>query len=145
MRSFFVSSTLSRSQDGRSCAKTRWAFAEKFDFGRKCLEICCDLGKFLGQKQPITSLKKLGTSCFGPFSAFFWLWKGPLASGQEVHYFMVYTAYYAELIFQICNYAQKRRMCRKNSKYDSIATVGEIRVWWRANFQSGSRVLKKVF
>ena len=29
--------------------------------------------------------------------------------------------------------------------YESIATVGEIRVWWRANFQSGSRVLKKVF
>ena len=29
--------------------------------------------------------------------------------------------------------------------YDSIATVGEIRVWWRADFQSGSRVLKKVF
>ena len=28
--------------------------------------------------------------------------------------------------------------------YDSIATVGEIRVWWRADFQSGSRVLKKV-
>ena len=30
-------------------------------------------------------------------------------------------------------------------KYESIATVGEIRVWWRADFQSGSRVLKKVF
>ena len=28
---------------------------------------------------------------------------------------------------------------------ESIATVGEIRVWWRADFQSGSRVLKKVF
>ena len=28
--------------------------------------------------------------------------------------------------------------------YDSIATVGEIRVYWRADFQSGSRVLKKV-
>ena len=28
---------------------------------------------------------------------------------------------------------------------DSFATVGEIRVYWRANFQSGSRVLKKVF
>ena len=27
--------------------------------------------------------------------------------------------------------------------YESIATVGEIRVWWRADFQSGSRVLKK--
>ena len=26
--------------------------------------------------------------------------------------------------------------------YESIATVGEIRVWWRADFQSGSRVLK---
>ena len=31
------------------------------------------------------------------------------------------------------------------SIYESIATVGEIRVWWRADFQSGSRVLKKVF
>ena len=31
------------------------------------------------------------------------------------------------------------------SMYESIATVGEIRVWWRADFQSGSRVLKKVF
>ena len=30
-------------------------------------------------------------------------------------------------------------------KYESFATVGEIRVWWRADFQSGSRVLKKVF
>ena len=30
-------------------------------------------------------------------------------------------------------------------QYDSIATVGEILVWWRADFQSGSRVLKKVF
>ena len=28
---------------------------------------------------------------------------------------------------------------------ESFATVGEIRVWWRADFQSGSRVLKKVF
>ena len=25
--------------------------------------------------------------------------------------------------------------------YESIATVGESRVWWRADFQSGSRVL----
>ena len=29
------------------------------------------------------------------------------------------------------------------SIYESIATVGEIRVYWRADFQSGSRVLKK--
>ena len=37
----------------------------------------------------------------------------------------------------------------KNTKlqrmYESFATVGEIRVYWRADFQSGSRVLKKVF
>ena len=31
------------------------------------------------------------------------------------------------------------------SRYESFATVGEIRVWWRADFQSDSRVLKKVF
>ena len=30
-------------------------------------------------------------------------------------------------------------------EYDSIATVGETGVWLRADFQSGSRVLKKVF
>ena len=35
--------------------------------------------------------------------------------------------------------------CHPYYKYDSIATVGEIRVYWRADFQSGSRVLKKVF
>ena len=29
--------------------------------------------------------------------------------------------------------------------YESFATVGEIRVYLRADFQSGSRVLKKVF
>ena len=29
--------------------------------------------------------------------------------------------------------------------YDSIAGVGKTGVWLRADFQSGSRVLKKVF
>ena len=36
-------------------------------------------------------------------------------------------------------------MCCVHLGYESIATVGEIRVYWRADFQSGSRVLKKVF
>ena len=31
------------------------------------------------------------------------------------------------------------------TEYDSFSDVGEIRVYWRADFQSGSRVLKKVF
>ena len=32
-----------------------------------------------------------------------------------------------------------------NIQYDSLSDVGEIRVYQRADFQSGSRVLKKVF
>ena len=35
--------------------------------------------------------------------------------------------------------------CEEQRIYESFATVGEIRVWWRADFQSGSKVLKKVF
>ena len=38
-----------------------------------------------------------------------------------------------------------RFYCAPWNTYESIATVGEIRVWWRADFQSGSRVLKRVF
>ena len=30
-------------------------------------------------------------------------------------------------------------------RYDSMSDLGEIRVYQRADFQSGSRVLKKVF
>ena len=36
---------------------------------------------------------------------------------QEVHYYMVYIAYYTVLNLQICNYAQIRRICRENGKY----------------------------
>ena len=43
-------------------------------------------------------------------------------------------------------YTHKKSTCiEAETVYESIATVGEIRVWWRADFQSGSRVLKKVF
>ena len=37
--------------------------------------------------------------------------------GQEVHYYMVYIAYFTELNLQICDYAQERRICRENCKY----------------------------
>ena len=37
--------------------------------------------------------------------------------GQEVHYYMVYIAYFTELNLQICDYTQKRHICRKNCKY----------------------------
>ena len=36
---------------------------------------------------------------------------------QEVHYYMVYIAFLNELNLQICDYAQKRRICRENCKY----------------------------
>ena len=44
-----------------------------------------------------------------------WAKKVPFGSttvflGQEVHYYMVYIAYFTELILQICDYAQKRRI-----------------------------------
>ena len=44
-------------------------------------------------------------------------WVKTVLLGQEVHYYMVYMAYVTELILQICDYAQKRRICRDNSKY----------------------------
>ena len=37
--------------------------------------------------------------------------------GQEVHYFMVYIAYFTELNLQISNYMQERRICCENCKY----------------------------
>ena len=37
--------------------------------------------------------------------------------GQEVHYYLIYIAYFTEFNLQICDYAQKRRICRKNCKY----------------------------
>ena len=54
-------------------------------------------------------LKTFGQKCFfGSKTAFL---------GQEVHYYMVNIAYYTELNLQICNYVQKRRIYRDNSKY----------------------------
>ena len=37
--------------------------------------------------------------------------------GQEVHYYMVYIAYFTELNSKIWDYAQKRLACRENCKY----------------------------
>ena len=36
--------------------------------------------------------------------------------GREMHYYMVGIAIFTELNLQICNYAQKQRLCRKNGK-----------------------------
>ena len=37
-------------------------------------------------------------------------WVKTVLLGQEVHYYMVYIAYFTELNLQICDYAQKRRI-----------------------------------
>ena len=37
--------------------------------------------------------------------------------GQEVHYYMVYIAYFTELNSKIWDYAQKQHICRENCKY----------------------------
>ena len=37
--------------------------------------------------------------------------------GQEVHYYIVYIAYFTELNLQICDYAQKPHIWRENCKY----------------------------
>ena len=56
------------------------------------IKMCCNL---------FTFWKSLDKKCF------FW--------GQKVvHYYMVY---YTDSNLQICIYAQKRRICRENSKY----------------------------
>ena len=36
--------------------------------------------------------------------------------GQEVHYDMVYIAYFTEWNLQICDYAQKQRICHENQE-----------------------------
>ena len=46
---------------------------------------------------------------------------------QEVHYYMVYIAYFTELNLQICDYAQKRRICRENCK--SCLTKGFMAIF----------------
>ena len=41
----------------------------------------------------------------------------PVFFRQEVHYYMVYIAYFTELNLQICDYTQKRRICCENCQY----------------------------
>ena len=44
-------------------------------------------------------------------------WVKTVFLGQEVHYYMVYIAYFTELKSKIWDYAQKRRICCKNCNY----------------------------
>ena len=44
-------------------------------------------------------------------------WVKTVLLGQEVHYNMVYIAYFTELKSKIWDYAQKRRICRENCNY----------------------------
>ena len=92
-------------------AKARWAFAGKFGLGRKfyAIFIYAILSRYLELSRSKHFLGKFGQKSFLLLSetVFF---------RQEKHYFMVYIAYYTELNWQICNSAQKRGICYKNSK-----------------------------
>ena len=68
--------------------------AEKFGLGRK----------FQAQTNAILSLLKICRDL-----RTFWrpLGNKKCLFGQEVHYYMVYIAYFTELNLQICDYAQK--------------------------------------
>ena len=44
-------------------------------------------------------------------------WVKTVLLGQEMHYYMVYDAYFTELNLKFWDYAQKRRICRENCKY----------------------------
>ena len=46
---------------------------------------------------------------------------------------------------QLNNFSFYDSFDESRTVYDSIAGVGKTGVWLRADFQSGSRVLKKVF
>ena len=80
-------------QGGRSCAGARGAPAEKFGLGQKFyaqtyailsrIKICRHLRTFFGDLWA----KKV------PF------WVKTVLLGQEVHYYMVYIAYFSELIW----------------------------------------------
>ena len=82
-------------QGGRSCMGARVASAEKFGLGQKFLtrtyailsriKICRGLRTFLWRS-------------LGKKSAF---WVKTVLLGQEVHYYMVYNAYFTELNLKI--------------------------------------------
>ena len=60
--------------------------------------------------------------------------------GDEYSIFSEACTYYAGTQSEKMTLAIRSRL-----RYDSLSDVGEIRVYQRADFQSGSRVLKKVF
>ena len=62
--------------------------------GRSCTGARVDLSRFTHFLE-IFGQKKV------PF------WVKTVLLGQEVHYYMVYIAYFTDLILQICDYAQK--------------------------------------
>ena len=97
-------------QGGRSCAGARGPPPKSLDSDENIkpedMLFCCEL-RFVMIYALLGDL--WAKKClFGSITVFL---------GQEVHYHMVYNAYFTELNLQICDYAQKRRICRENCKY----------------------------
>ena len=92
-------------QGGRSCAALAKSLDSDENFKPKLTLFCREL-RFVGIYVLFGDL--WAKKClFGSNTAFL---------GQEVHYYIVYIAYFTEFNLQICDYAQKRRICRENRK-----------------------------
>ena len=93
-------------QGGRSCAKGLhrkvWNLEPLHTLFCRDIKICRNLHTFR---------KFLAKKCFIGSKAVF--------LGQQVDFYMVYSAYFTELNLQFCKYAQKRHICRKIIKYAS--------------------------
>ena len=87
-------------------ARTRRAFAEKFGLRQKIWALTyAILSRYYDYDYDYALFGRLRAK-----KVIFWVF---VFFGQEVLYYMVYIAYYAELNLQICNYVQKRRICRE--------------------------------
>ena len=83
-------------QGGRSCTGARVAPAKNFGLRRK----------FQARTYAILSRFTHFLEDFGHIKSAL-LGKKKVFLGQEVHYNMVYSVYFTELDWKICNYAQK--------------------------------------
>ena len=97
-------------QGGRSSAKAKRAFAESLDSDEN---LSPNIRYFVAMLRFVAIYALFGNlwaqKClFGSKTVFL---------GQEVQHFMVGITNYTELNLQVCNYAQKRRICREKSKY----------------------------
>ena len=91
--------------------------------------------KIYQMKRHINTINTIADSAQTEYCPTFLLSVCPFVTGVTSHISHIYKGINAMLIIRDPS----------TPIYDSLSDVGEIRVYQRADFQSGSRVLKKVF